>query len=233
MSKDNKIIQFNKVKPKSSSELIQQVFLDEKEQEELTPIDKLAIASKNLLAGQSLPLRRETTLNSADIVSKLINDISSWKSILTKEGKDFSQIDLALDHANTVIYEYLRYFDKKIKPSKQGKAQIAQLKYYINAFKKYETDSDVFADSEYQPFIFLRQWAGILTDASLAISMIIRKDQEIAIKNKDYFPRAERMGYRDTYSDGERKLKWVESQQSELAQQQLEAEVAEHAKNKK
>lgn len=232
MSKD-KIIKFNKVKPNNASELLQQVFLDEKEQAEMDPLEKLAVLSTNLKAGQTLPLRRETVLKSIDVVDKSLVDISKWKALFEKEGFDFTQQLLGFDSANSIIHGYLSYYDKKLRKPIAGSGQLAQARYYVKKFREYETKSDVFADMSYQPFIFLRQWAAMVTDIALSISVTIHSHQEWVSKNREYFPRCERFAFRDTQRDAERKLRWVESQQEVLSKQQLEAEVSAHAKEEK
>lgn len=232
MSKD-KIIKFNKIKPNNAAELLQQVFLDEKEQAEMDPLEKLAVLSTNLKAGQTLPLRRETVLKSVDVVDKSLVDISKWKALFDKEGFDFTQQLLGFDSANSIIYGYLSYYDKKLRKPIPGSGQLAQARYYVKKFREYEVESDVFADMSYQPFIFIRQWAAMVTDIALSISVTIHAHQEWVSKNRDYFPRCERFSYRDTQRDAERKLKWVESQQDTLSKEQLAMSVAEYEKEGK
>lgn len=219
-----KIIKHKPLKPKTSGEFLQQVFLDAKEQEEMDPMKKRAIASKNLKAGQTLALRRETVETSLDVLEKLVNDISKWRAIFDKENIDYKPMNDAFDSANEVIYTYLKAFNKRLRKPIKGQGQVAQLSHYIYVFRTFATERDDFMNSNYQPFIFLRQWASILTDASLFIAVQVRSRDGFAAKYNNYFPRAERVSVVDAQAKAEAKMKWVEAQAEKASIEQAKME---------
>lgn len=214
------------VKPQSSGEFLQQIFLDAKEQEEMDPLKKREILSKNLKSGQTLELRRETVLTSLDVLSKLVNDITKWKSLFDKAAIETKPMMDAFDSANEIIYTYLSSFDKKIRKPVKGQGQIAQQNYYLKKFREYETNRDDFVNLVYQPFIFLKQYASILTDASLYIAVQARSRQTFVKKSASYFPRCERLSVVDQQAKAEKKMRWVEAQQNKVSIEQAQAEEA-------
>lgn len=203
-----------------------------KEAKKDDPIKRAAELSKDLKEGQSLPYRRDTILLDIEHINELVLNLTRWANLFTRDDKDALSDEFEyLKVINNVMYTYLFAFDKKVqRPTESKYAQLLMLKTYLRIFKKYATEKDTFVDMDYQPHIFLRTFAGKLSEVAISISLRLKNDEKVYKLSKGYFPRCEKLGYRNFEKDAERKLAFVEKHQAKLANAQREKAVEENGK---
>lgn len=214
---------------KSRDMLNQNMVEANKDKSKEDPIKRAAELSKDLKEGQSLPYRRDTVLLDLRNLDELLLNLTRWFNIFSRKGKDTLTDEMDyLKVVNNVLYTYLFAFNKKVKkPTENKHAQLFMTKYYLREFKKYAEENDSFMDMDYQPHIFLRTFAGKLSEVAISFSLRLKMDEQSYKLAQGYFPRCEKTAYRNFEKDAERKLAYVESHQAKIANKQKEMEDSE------
>jgi len=183
-----------------------------KEDNELSELEKLMKKCKEYKESNTLPLRREILLIAITQLQELTNGIIAWKQLMEKHNIDFSEYNATLEAIKTIMQSYLGFKLKNIKNAKMS--PIVGINYMLSEMYKVAKVDDTFMNMEYQPLIFLRQISSNFNDLAISISTRLKQNdtttQELLQSASKYFPRGTRKASRDVQGDQLRKMNYID-----------------------